>query len=186
MLLMGNEEYSLRRLFFDTHEEVSEYMVSMAKDGKCVEAVVYYDEAIKLIRDFAQFDNVEFEAISVKPYDFMGYDKEYLVYLASDMVLSVEPAKMNGVYLNSEADIHLIDADASSSILKSLLGGEQIEMYIGENDDVDNNIDNVIDKLNEIFSQAKITKDKMGNITGIEINNKDLKFYYKKNFIDWF
>lgn len=182
---MGNEEYAMRRLFFDTHEDVSEYMVSMAKDGKCIEAVVYYDEAMSLIRDFAQFEDVEFEALSIEPYDYDRYDKEFYVYLDSDMVLSVEPTKMDGVYLNSEADIHLVDADASSSILKALWGGEQIEMYIGVDEEC-NNINNISNKLNELFGKAKITKDKSGNIIGIEVNNKDLKFYYKKNFIDFF
>ena len=183
MQSMGNEEYNLRRLFFDTHEDVSEYMISMAKDGKCVEAIVYYDEAMYLIRDFARFENVEFEAIKIEPYDYEKYDKEYYVYLAADMTLCVEPAKIDGFYLSSEADIHLIDADASSSILKSLLNGEQIEMNIGTSND--DNIDCLIDKLNEIFCKARISKDKMGNITGIEINNKDLNFYFKKSLDNW-
>lgn len=175
----------MRKLVFDTHEDLSEYMISVAKKGKCVEAIVYYEEAMNLIRDFAQFEDVEFESLVIEPYDYNRYDKEFYVYIASDMTLEVEKANIDGSYLMSEADVHLIDSDASSSILKSLLGGEQIEISIGTEEENEEEND-ILNKLNELFNEAKITKDNSGNITGIEIDSENLKFYFKKNFIDLF
>lgn len=170
----------MRKLVFDTHEEISEYMVSTAQDGKCVEAIVYYEDAIDIMKDLAQFEDVIFECFDIAPYDYEFYDKEYYVYLAEDMTLSIMPASSDGKYLKSIADIHLVYSDASSSILKYLEDGEKIEfdIYICDEEEDFNEI------MDNIFDGAKITKDKNGNITGIEINNKDLKFYFNKFFTD--
>ena len=57
----------MRRNFFDNHEELCEYMIDKAQDGMYSVAVLFYDDAIKLIREMMMYDDIEIEALEIKP-----------------------------------------------------------------------------------------------------------------------
>lgn len=110
----------MRRDYFKDYEELSNYMVDKAQDGFYTVTVLFYNDALKLLRELVRYDDIEVEALNIQPEEYDGYDKEYYVSLADDMVVSVEPAYVCGRYLNTEADLTLIIGDASSSIIKDI------------------------------------------------------------------
>lgn len=121
----------MRRNFFENYEELSEYMVDKAQDGFYTVAVLFYKDALNLLRELMCYDAVEVEALDIHSKEYDGYNKEYYVSLADDMVVSVEPAYVNGRYLDTEADLTLIDGDANSAIIKNLPDNKCHEIYIG-------------------------------------------------------
>ncbi|MDY4494987.1 MAG: hypothetical protein SPE24_08965 [Erysipelotrichaceae bacterium] len=173
----------MRRNFFDNHEELCEYMIDKAQDGMYSVAVLFYDDAIKLIREMMMYDDIEIEALEIKPYEYDGYDKEYYVSLADDMVASVEPAFVGDRYLDAEADLTLIDGNANSAILKHLQENKCHEIYIGENEDTyddcceecdDCHEDELLDK---IFENAELIKDSNGKTIGINVDAQSVFNY---------
>lgn len=110
-------------------------MVDKAQDGYYTVAVLFYEDAVELLRHMMLFDDITIASIEIKPETYDGYNKEYYVSLAEDMVLSVEPAYSNGQYLRAEADLTLIDGDASSSIIKDIPEKKRREIYIGVSED---------------------------------------------------
>lgn len=177
----------MKRIFFDNHEELCEYMIDKAQDGMYSVAVLFYDDAIKLIREMMMYDDIEIESLEIKPYEYDGYDKEYYVSLANDMIASVELAFVDGRYLDAEADLTLIDGNANSAILKHLQENKCHEIYIGENEDSYNdhckecdicNDDCHKDKLlDKLFENAKLIKNSNGNAIGIEIEAQSVFNY---------
>lgn len=177
----------MRRNFFDNHKELCEYMIDKAQDEMYSVAVLFYDDAIKLIREIMMYDDIEVEALEIKPYEYDCYDKEYYVSLADDMIVSVEPAFAGGRYLDAEADLTLIDGNANSAILKHLQGNKCHEIYIGEDEDTyddcckehdtcndDCHKDELLDK---IFENAELIKDNKGNTIGIKTDAKSVFNY---------
>lgn len=181
----------MRKDFFDNHEELCDYMIDRAQDGFYTVAVLFYKDAIALIRELMMFDDIDVEALDIRPPEYSGYDKEYYVSLADDLILSVEPVFVDNRYLDAEADLTLVDGNASSVILKHIHENKCHEIYIGENYDsfyectddckkcvcYDNNYDILI---NEIFENAKLIKDINGNPTGIKINIQSIFDYLLK------
>lgn len=134
MRLMESENIKMRRNFFEDYEELGSYMIDKAQDGFYTVAVLFYYDALSLLRELMRYNDVEVEALDIKPGEYDGYDKEYYVSLADDMVVSVEPAYVSDRYLNAEADLTLIDGKASSAIIKDLNENKYYEIYIGVSD----------------------------------------------------
>lgn len=183
MRLMESENIKMRRNFFGDYEELSDYMIDKAQDGYYTVAVLFYNEALGLLRELMSYDDIELEALDIKPEEYDGYDKEYYVSLADDMVASVEPAYVDGRYLNAEADLTLIDGDASSAIIKNIPENKCREIYIGisedemEGYDFDSIYDDEDDELDEVFENAELLKNKSDNIIGIKIDAESLFKY---------
>lgn len=187
MRLMESENSKMRRNFFEDYEELSDYMIDKAQDGLYTVAVLFYDDALGLLRELMRYDDVEVEALDIKPEEYDGYDKEYYVSLADDMVASVEPAYVGGRYLNAEADLTLIDGGANSAIIKNLPENKCHEIYVGITEDemegydfesdCNNEDDNEDDALDDIFESAELMKDKNDNVIGIKIDAESLFKY---------
>ena len=185
MRLMESENSKMRRNFFESYEKLSDYMIDKAQDGLYTVAVLFYDDALGLLRELMRYDDVEIEALDIKPAEYDGYSKEYYVSLADDMVASVEPAYVGGRYLNAEADLTLIDGDANSAIIKNLPENKCHEICVGITEDEigdydfkqDCDNDEKNDKLDDIFERAELTKDKSGNIIGMKISIESLFDY---------
>jgi hypothetical protein len=190
----------MERKFFDSCEDLCEYMIDQAQNGTYSVAVLFYDDAMWLIREFAKYDDIDIEALNIEPYDYNFYGKEYYVSLANDMVLSVEPAYVDGRYLSTEADIMLVDGDACSTILKYLPERKCREIYIGEDeysyDNYDSNDDDLYTvnldsvkakifneddddykKLSHLFENAEVIRDKNGKLTDLKFDCKLLLDY---------
>ena len=159
MRLTESENSKMRRNFFGNHKELSDYMIDKAQDGLYTVAVLFYDDALCLLRKLMRYDNVEIEALDIKPEEYDGYSKEYYVSLTDDMVASVEPAYVGSRYLNAEADLTLIDGDANSAIIKNLPKNKCHEICVGITEDEMGNYvfkpdcddDEKNDKLDDIF-----------------------------------
>jgi len=185
MRLMESENSKMRRNFFEDYEELSDYMIDKAQDGLYTVAVLFYDDALGLLRELMRYDDVEVEALDIKPEEYDGYDKEYYVSLADDMVASVEPAYVGGRYLNAEADLTLIDGGANSAIIKNLPENKCHEIYVGITEDemedydfkLDCDDDEKDDTLDDIFESAELLKDKNDNVIGIKIDAESLFKY---------
>lgn len=180
---MESENSRMRRNFFKNYEELCDYMIDKAQDGFYTVAVLFYEDALGLLRELMRYDDVKIEALDIKPKEYDEYDKEYYVSLADDMVASVEPAYVGGRYLSAEADLTLIDGDANSVIIKNLSDNKCQEIYIGVSEDEMEGYDFEIDygdeddKLDKAFEGAELIKDENGNIIGIEFDAKLLFAY---------
>lgn len=105
---------------FNSYDDLSNYMMDMANDGFNIVTVTHYKEALLLLRKLLHFEKLKVGIIDIAEPHYNNYDKEYYVSVSEDMFVSVEPAYVNGKYLDSEADIALLHESASSSILKHL------------------------------------------------------------------
>lgn len=165
----------MRKQYFKNCEELSNYMVDKAQNGYYTVAVLFYNNAIDLLCELMRYDDINIESIDIQPVEYKGYGKEYYVSIADDMIVSVEPAFVGGRYLNAEADLTLINGDASSTIIKDISDNKCREIYIGIFDDEENydcklEYDNKTDELDNIFENAELVKDKNNNINKIKID----------------
>lgn len=168
---------------FNNHKELSDYMIDNALDGLYTVAVLFYEDAIRLTKELMINAGVEAIALDIEPTEYNGYDKEYYVSLNEDMTVFVEPAFVDGRYLDAEADLTLIDGNANSAILKHIQGIKCFEIRIGEKyndmsyDDFNNccYCDNNL--LDYIFENAKLIKDNKGLTVGIEIDKTPIFEY---------
>lgn len=166
---MESENSKMRRTLFDDYEELSDYMIDKAQDGFYTVAVLFYDDALGLLRELMRYDDVKTEVLDIEPKEYDGYDKEYYVSLADDMVVSVEPAYSDGRYLSAEADITLIHGDASSAIIKNIPDDKCLEIYIGISDYMD------------CYDLEQGCDDKLDNIISFKLDAKSL-FGYLFNY----
>lgn len=169
----------MKRSFFKNYEELSDYMIDKAQDGLYTVAVLFYNDAINLLRELMRCDDVEIEALDIKPEEYNRYSKEYYVSMADDMIVSVEPAYVCGRYLDAEADLILIDGDASSAIIKNLHDDKCCEIYIycsKAEEECDFVIDCVSadDLFKEFFADSKSLRDKNGKVIGIKMDTNFL------------
>lgn len=184
----------MRRKIFDSYEELSDYMVDMAQNGLYTVAVLFYEDAIKLLRELMLYTEVDVESLEIMPPEHEGYEKEYYISIADDMIVSVEPAYVGDKYLDAEADLTLIDGEASSTILKHIPDNKCREIYIFEDlDDRDkddsydydedccNDCDECVsldgEFLDDIFEEAELVKDDKGNVTGIKVDIQSIFDY---------
>lgn len=119
----------MERLYFDTHKNLANYMYDKASHGCYTVAVLFHDDAMRLIRELLKNDEIHAESISIESEAYNGYDKEYYVSLADDKVACVEPAYRWEKYLSTDADLTLIDENASSAIIKGIDPDKCLELY---------------------------------------------------------
>lgn len=105
-------------------------MIKKAKDGVYTVAVLFYYDAIELIRDLMKNSEITVEAVEIVPPEYNNYDKEYYVSLTGDMYVSAEPAYVDGRYLTTDANLTLIDGEAKYEIIKDLPDINCREIYI--------------------------------------------------------
>jgi len=123
------------RLYFDDYIDMAEYMYDEATDDIYIVAVLYYEDAIKLLRELLSFDDVEISALDIEPPLYNGYDREYYVSLDEYKTLSVEPAYVGDIYLNTDADKLLIDGAAHSGAISDMPLDHCYEVLVDEIDD---------------------------------------------------
>lgn len=167
----------MKRKVFKTYKSLADTMVSEAQHGNYIVAVLFYDDAKELMRELLKRNEVDFESINIEPEYYGGYAKEYYVSIAEDMIACVEPAICNGDYLSADADITLIDGEASSRIIKDIPEKKCVEIYIGEyiDDILDDEEDfDVFKEIEDIFSHiignCKVTKNDNGDVIGFVID----------------
>lgn len=104
------------RNYFDL-EDLADDMLIIASYGYSATAALFYNEAKELIQELILLDDdITVTNLDLSEPDMRGYDKEYYVVVSSDYELSVEPAYVDGKYLDSETYAMFIDSDACSRI----------------------------------------------------------------------
>jgi len=163
---------------FRNSQELAEYMYLKAKSDVYIVAVLFYDEAMGLLRELFKYQDVSFDSINIEPEQYGGYSKEYYVSIAGDMIGCVEPAFKNDTYLSAESDITLLHNTVSSRIIGKCNYSRCREIYIGETD-INKNYYNVYtnewktpqndETFNYIVENAVIEKDNLGRPIGIKL-----------------
>ena len=131
------------RLYIDDFMVLADIMHKKAMQRKTTYAILFFDEAIELMRKLTTYNDIDVHSIELTTGDFNGYFKEYIVALSSDMMLDIEPAwhganeyLPEGYLWIGSADTIYIDGDASSSILKDV-EGNVYELVFADDDEYD-------------------------------------------------
>ena len=96
-------------------EGIGKMMLNDAANKRISYAVLFFDKAKELMRYLLTFEDVGIGLIDLSSDEF-DYCDEYYVCLDADLVLYVEPAKINEKYLGTGADVMYLDGDANSRI----------------------------------------------------------------------
>lgn len=124
-------------LYISDLYELAEYMTYCIEDKSEVVAVLFFEDAKELMRIFLSDYQMDVGLIDITNVEYDGYEGEYYISLSSDGMLSVEPAWGEDMYLQTCADLLLIDGDASSDIVLRNIGSECKELCFTEYDDED-------------------------------------------------
>lgn len=156
------------RLYIDDFAVLADIMHKKAMQRKTTYAILFFDEAIELMRKLTTYNDIDVHSIELTTGDFNGYFKEYIVALSSDMMLDIEPAwhganeyVPEGYLWIGSADTIYIDGDASSSILKDV-EGNVYELVFSDDEYDDEDIEDAID-VTELF------KGLLGNFVFIPV-----------------
>lgn len=137
---------TMKAEYFRNHEKLSDYMIKQAENGFYTVAALFYDDAMKLVRELLRYDDVVVEALEILPEEYNGYDKEYYVSVTEDLIVSAEPAYRDGKYLYADGEITLLEGSISSEILKYVGIQSSIEITIGNSYDYEYEDDDLCDE----------------------------------------
>lgn len=103
-----------------------------------VNFIGYYDDAIKVIKALAKYDDTYIHQVAIEPVEWDGYDKEYLVTLDTDLGIWCEKCQReNGEYLELDDGLVLIADDCNSAILKCIYSDDVYEVSYNFAEDAD-------------------------------------------------
>ena len=112
-----------KQIAIDNFYSLASAMHKHASNGNNVYALLYYDDAIELMRTLLLYRDISIGGIDIAQFDYKGYDKEYFVSLTG-MILDIEPAWAEACeyhdagYLGYEPDLIFMSGDVHSSLLK--------------------------------------------------------------------
>lgn len=115
------------------YSALADVLFNDALRSKSSVAVLFYDEAIEIIKSLVSNPRVVINSINIDPPDWDNYDKEYLICIDSTLELFVEPAWRDSSEYNSAGyiivggDNMYIDSNANHEIIKK---SDCLECYI--------------------------------------------------------
>lgn len=123
----------MKSITFNDIKSLADYMIVQSTKHKLyIVATVFYDDAIELIKHILKDDDIKISILDISPFNFNGYNREYYVSISEDYKFAVEPAFSEGRYLDTMADVMLIDGDARYNIVKKNKDSECVELIIEE------------------------------------------------------
>ena len=130
---------------FVSHEDLAEYMLSKAIEGKTVYAVLFYDDAKQLLKELSFFEETEYGSIELEIPNSNQYKKEYYIVLDDEFKIFVQKAFHDdnewheaGYYNFGDSDIvALIDSYANSQVIKAAGNSYCMEIEIDADADHD-------------------------------------------------
>lgn len=146
-----------------------------------VVAVLFYKNAMDVIKELLCRDGVVASAINIEPEEYDGYGKEYLITLTQED-FAVEKLWHDGNeyhkagYLGYDADYIFIDADANSKAIKAI-DAEIIELdfdYDGDDDEDCDECDYHCGCVKGLFRNIQFIEDADGFVENIVIPVEDL------------
>lgn len=125
-------------------DELAERMVIDAGHGNCVCSVLFYDQALELMLELNNYDDVMSYLIDISDQRFDGYSKEYYVTLDDQLILYIEPAfgtdeSRHGFYKRFESDILYIDGSAKNAVIDAQMNSRAKTYEIEFCEDSDSN-----------------------------------------------
>lgn len=131
-------------------DELAQRMIFDAERGKRSCSVLFYDQALELMLELYNYDDVISYSIDISDHRFDGYEKEYYVMLDDQMILYVEPAYGSddyghGFYKRFESDVLYIDGSAKNAIIDAQMNSRantyEIEFLTDyDSDDLDESV----------------------------------------------
>ena len=122
----------MKSITFNDIKSLADYMIVQSKHKLYIVATVFYDDAIELIKYILKDDDIKISILDISPFNLNGYNREYYVSISEDYEFAVEPAFSEGRYLDTMADVMLIDGDARYNIVKKNKDSECVELIIEE------------------------------------------------------
>ncbi len=122
----------MKSITFNDIKSLADYMIVQSKHKLYIVATVFYDDAIELIKYILKDDDIKISILDISPFNLNGYNREYYVSISEDYEFAVEPAFSEGRYLDTMADVILIDGDARYNIVKKNKDSECVELIIEE------------------------------------------------------
>ena len=149
------------KIVFKTHSDLAEYMLKNASEGNTVYAVLFYEDARKLLKELLLFDKTEVNNIELNEPMWKRYDKEFYVVLDENFGVDIEEAYHEknkyhdaGYYKFGDADIEntiaLMDGEANSKIIAAAGKSHCVEIEI--NPDI--YIKLVEERINDVISKS--------------------------------
>lgn len=122
----------MERLNFSNYAELGNYIYELVcTEEKTVSVVLFYKEALELLKWFLAYDDIETKCIDIQN---KGYDKEYFLTLDSNLTFSVHSTCDSVEAEQHSIDIFLFNEDAS---IKTFLNGEEnYEVVIEEENNI--------------------------------------------------
>ncbi|MCD8290018.1 MAG: hypothetical protein LUC91_00770 [Prevotella sp.] len=176
----------LERKVYSTYAELADDMVKLAIHGKTSVAVLFYEDAIEMLKELLLFEDVNAKSVVINEPEYDGYGYEYYITLDDEFNIYIEPAWHeefkfdNGKvtpegYYGTAAYKFFIDGEANSAILKKLEEGEgvEIEFLFKESSPLEDL--EIPDGLTEedwkiLLDNTKLIQDEDGEITGIALD----------------
>lgn len=163
-------------------KELASEMLALNEDDKCVHAVLFYEQAIDLIKEFLKRDEVFIASIEIASHEIDGYDKEFMVslltnYDSGEVELWCE--KMwhddnehhKAGYYGYDADVVYVDENANSkSIAGNNINVDSVIELVFDDDEEDDDVITL-----DLMDIATVIKDDDDNILGLFIDYEDLE-----------
>lgn len=108
------------------YSALAEVLLEDVRRNKKSTAILFYDEAIEVIKALASKPNITLTSINIDPPDWGNYTKEYMIDIGDGYELFVEPAWRDkseyneAGYVNVDAECVYIDSRADEKIFDKL------------------------------------------------------------------
>ena len=177
----------MKTVKFSSIDELAYDMVQHAESGKDITAVMFYEDAGKLLKELLAFSNVKPGFIELEDSAYDGYEKEYYISLISEIdckefSIFVEKAYKSGLgfnrdktgYLFTDCDIAYLHGEVHSSIIPQIYAKKIFEVdFVGgfDFDDKECEKENPFDeKKDELYLEKKNTSSKPPITIDIDIS----------------
>ena len=126
-------------IHFDYIDELCEEILDRLNedDETSVSVIGTYDGIRAFIKEFMEYDEVEFDSLVIKDPEYNDYYDEYVVDIWNNdgkILFGCEPAKRDGRYLNCEGNVLYLLDDVKQSVLNTCEYDEMYFVIIGEDE----------------------------------------------------
>lgn len=129
----------IEQLRFNDLAEFGDYIYELVnKTFQTVTAVLFYDDAIELIKWFMLYEDITVGGVEIENSDYHGHNKEFYVTLNKDLILEVVPASQLQInesadkYFYANSDIIFYNEDVSSKIITQNNHCDKYKLVIGD------------------------------------------------------
>ena len=82
----------MERLVFNDYKALAECMANAAEQGDTTYAVLFFEDAVGLMKELFRLHDVTVGGIDINQQDYDGYNKEYYISLDGEYQIDIEKA----------------------------------------------------------------------------------------------